>query len=105
MRKLVFASLLTITAAATAAFADDWTGYISDAHCGAAHNSVSDANTACIHKCLHSGSDPVLVSGDKVVKIDAASRDKALPYAGENVKVTGTKSGDSITIDSIEKAQ
>ncbi|MBV9762909.1 MAG: hypothetical protein JO340_20280 [Acidobacteriaceae bacterium] len=105
MKKLLFASILTASLCSFGAFADEMTGYISDAHCGAAHSSPSDANTACIKKCLGGGSDPVLVSNGKVIKIDGASKDKAVAHAGENVTVNGTMDGDTLKIDSIQAAK
>lgn len=81
MKKLIFASLATAALCSFAAFADEMTGYISDAHCGAAHSSVSAANTKCIEGCLKKGTDPVLVNDGKVMKFtaDSARRRKALP--------------------------
>jgi hypothetical protein len=105
MKKLFLASVLAASLCSFAALADDITGYVSDAHCGKAHNSPSEKNTACINKCLGSGSDPVLVSNGKVMKFDADSKDKAKQLAGENVKIDGTMNGDTISVHSIEKAQ
>lgn len=105
MKKLIFASIMAASLGSFGAFADEMTGYISDAHCGAAHSSPSAANTACIKKCLGGGSDPVLVSNGKVIKIDASSKDKAVAHAGENVTINGTMDGDSLKIDSIETAK
>lgn len=105
MKKLIFASIMAASLCSFGAFADEMTGYISEAHCGAKHSSPSDANTACVKKCLDGGSDPVLVSNGKVIKIDAASKDKAVAHAGENVTINGTMNGDSLTIDSIDKAK
>ena len=85
--------------------ADEITGYISDAHCKAAHNSPSEANTACINKCLKSGSEPVLVNNGKVLNFDADSKEKAKAYAGENVKIDGSMYGDTVKINSISKEQ
>ena len=104
MKKLVLASIMTMSFGSFAAFADQMTGYISDSHCGTAHSSPSADNTACIKKCLNNGSDPVLVSDGKVVKIDPASKQKAVGFAGENVTVSGTMDGDNLKIDTIEKA-
>jgi hypothetical protein len=105
MKKLIFASFMAASLCSFGAFADEMTGYVSDAHCGAAHSSPSAANTACINKCLKGGSDPVLVSNGKVIKIDAGSKDKAVAFAGENVTVNGTMDGDALKIDTIEKAK
>lgn len=105
MKRFVFCCSLAIALVPGAVWADEITGYVSDAHCGAAHNSVSEANTKCINKCLNGGSDPVLVSNGKVMKFDADSKEKAKAYAGENVKIDGTMDGDVIKINSIDKAQ
>lgn len=105
MKKLVLASALVVSFGAFAAFADDITGYVSESHCGAAHNAPSAANTACIKKCLKGGSDPVLVREGKVMHFDADSKTKAEAYAGDNVKIDGTMNGDVVTINSIDKAQ
>jgi len=104
MKKFVFGSVLAFSLGSFAAFADNLTGYVSESHCGDKHSSPSAANTKCIQTCLKGGSDPVLVSNGKVYKFDAASRDKALAHAGENVNVDGTVSGDTVTVSSIDKA-
>jgi hypothetical protein len=105
MKKLIYSCALAMALAPAALIADDITGYISDAHCGAAHNAPSDANTKCIDTCLKKGSDPVLVSNGKVMQFDADSKDKAKAFAGQNVKIDGTMDGDVVKINSIDKAQ
>jgi hypothetical protein len=105
MKRFVFCCSLAIALAPGAVWADEITGYVSEAHCGAAHSNVSEANTKCINKCLNGGSDPVLVSNGKVMKFDADSKEKAKAYAGDNVKIDGTMDGDVIKINSIDKAQ
>ena len=105
MKKVIFASILAASLCSFGAFAEEVTGYVSESHCGAAHSSPSAENTACIKKCLNGGSDPVLVSNGKVIKIDAASKEKAVSFAGQNVTVNGTMDGDTLKIDTIEKAK
>jgi hypothetical protein len=102
MKKIVLASVLSASLFSFGAFADSMTGYISDAHCGAAHTSESEANTKCVNGCMKKGSDPVLVSDGKVYKIDDASKEKAKAMAGKSVKVDGTVSGDTVTITSLD---
>ena len=104
MKKLLFASFLAASLCSFTAMADDWTGYISDAHCGAAHDKVSAANTKCIDACLKKGSDAVFVHEGQVMKIDADSQAKAKEFAGQEVKISGTSENDTIKITSIEKA-
>jgi hypothetical protein len=75
-------------------------GYISDAHCGAAHSSPSADATKCVKKCIKGGSDAVLVSDGKVYKLKGdESQVKAM--AGKNVSITGTVDGDTITVNSV----
>lgn len=106
MSKILFSSLLAVSLCSTAAFADEMTGYISDAHCGAKHSSPSAANTKCVvDMCIKGGSDPVLVKDGKVMKFDDASKKMALAHAGENVKIDGSMEGDMVKISSIDKAQ
>jgi hypothetical protein len=103
MKKIVVISVAALGLASVSAFAEQMTGYISDSHCGKAHNKVSDANTACIKKCTGAGSDPVLVSSGKVMKFDADSKTQALAHIGEEVKIDGTVDGDVIKVSSIDK--
>jgi Protein of unknown function (DUF5818) len=88
-----------------AASAEQLTGYISDAHCGAKHASVSEANTKCVNGCLKGGAAPVLVSDGKVYKLDADSAEKVKSFAGQSVKVDGTIDGDSVKVTSVEAGQ
>lgn len=105
MKKLIMGSMLIASVGSFAAFADQWTGYISDSHCGAAHDKVSAANTACIKKCLGNGSDPVFVSDGKVLKFDSADKQMAAKHAGQMVTVNGTLNGDTINATSIKKSK
>jgi hypothetical protein len=105
MKKLVFSCALAMALTPVAMMADEITGYVSDAHCKAAHNAPSEANTKCIDACLKKGSDPVLVSNGKVMSFDADSKDKAKAFAGQNVKIDGTMEGDTVKVNSIDKAQ
>jgi hypothetical protein len=106
MKKLIFASVLGASLCSVAAYADDISGYISDAHCGAKHSAPSAANTKCIvDMCMKNGSDPVLVSNGKVMKFDDASKEKAKAFGGQNVKIDGSMTGDLVTVNSIDKAQ
>lgn len=106
MNKILFSSLLAVSLCSTAAFADEMTGYISDAHCGAKHSTVSEKNTKCVvDMCIKGGSDPVLVKDGKVMKFDDASKKMAVEHAGQMVKIDGSMDGDMVKISSIEKAQ
>lgn len=105
MKKLAFGCLFAVSLFSFSAAADQMTGYVSDAHCGATHSSPSTANTQCINKCLKGGSDPVLVSDGKVMTFDADSKDKAKAYAGKNVTIDGSMDGSTVKVTSISEAK
>ena len=104
MRRLFIATSLAALLSLSA-YAEQITGYISESHCGAKHDTVSEANTKCIEGCLKHGSEPVLVSNGKVYKMAAESRDSLTQYAGKNVTVYGTVNGDTIAIKSVQVSQ
>jgi hypothetical protein len=87
----------------TLAFADTFTGVISDEKCGTKHTALNAADLACIQKCVDTGSEAVLISGDKVYKITVQQAAKT--FAGKKVSVLGTVKGDTIDMQSIMKAE
>ena len=106
MKKLTFGCFLAVSVFSFAAAAEQMTGYISDAHCGAKHSSPSAANTKCVKDmCINGGADPVLVVDNKVVKFDDDSKKKALAFAGKNVTIDGTMDGDALKVNSIDEAK
>jgi hypothetical protein len=106
MKTLTFGCFLAVSVFSFAAAADQMTGYISDAHCGAKHTSPSAANTKCVKDmCINGGADPVLVSDGKVMKFDDASKEKAKAFAGKNVSIDGSMDGDAVKISSIDEAK
>jgi hypothetical protein len=95
---LAMLSLLFVTIA----YAGDkgtWTGYISDAHCGAKEDLSKHAE--CAKKCVKGGETPVFVVGDKVYAISNPA--KVEKFIGDKVKITGTITEDSISIAKISK--
>lgn len=101
-RTLIFAFSMALGALASG---EEITGYVSEAHCGAKHSSVSEANSKCIAGCLKGGADPVLVQDGKVLTFDADSKEKAKAFAGQSVKVNGSVEGSVIKAESISKAE
>lgn len=79
-----------------------WTGVISDSMCGASHGSTPAKQ--CTLGCVKKGAKYVVVVGDKVYSIANQNAPGLAKYAGDNVKVTGTMSGDTITVKKISKA-
>jgi hypothetical protein len=108
-RAISMFGLLAVLLAAISftSFADNksttWTGWISDAHCGA--KGMSADHAACAKTCVtKNGSSWVFVNGadKKVIAIknqDAVDADKSL---GHEVTVTGHLTDDgSLQVDSI----
>ncbi len=104
MKKLVLGSMMFASMFSITALADEMKGFVSDSMCAAKHVGATEKDSACAKKCIKGGSDPVLLSDGKVLKFDAASKDKAVALAGQKVKVDGTLDGDTVKVTSIEAA-
>lgn len=89
---------------AVSAMAESWTGTISDAKCGMAHADASEKSQACVKSCVKRGGEPVFVVGGKVLKIDAASKDKIMDHLGHKVVIDGALTGDTVTVASVKMA-
>ena len=96
---------LTAAMFAMGAFAETWSGTISDAKCGARHADASEKSMACAKKCVDGGAAAVLIVGDKVIKIDPASSAKVASMVGMKVQVTGDLKDNTVTIDTIKAAE
>jgi len=104
MRKLsLFVSLGTLFAAA--AFAETWSGTVSDSMCGVKHEAATAADAACVKKCVKGGAPAVLISDGKVYQIAMESQAKLMPLLGKKVTVMGKLDGDTIEIGSAQAAQ
>jgi hypothetical protein len=90
---------ITLALFSAAAFAETWTGTISDANCGAKHADASEKSMACAKSCVKRGAAPVFLTGDKVLKI--SNPDAVADHVGMKVEVTGSVSGDTVTIDKV----
>lgn len=99
MKKTFF---LTLTFAC-ASFAGEWTGFISDASCGAANAKATAEAKECAQRCVKGGAAPVFVTGDNKV-INIANPDKVKAMVGEKVKVTGSLDKGTLKVESIAKA-
>ncbi len=99
MKKTISNLSLGLLLCGANAFAASWTGYISDAHCGAKHTTAKP-DAACVEKCVKGGADPVFVVDDKVYKINGA--DKVKDHLGHTVRISGALNGDTITVKSLK---
>ena len=89
---------------AVSAMAESWTGTISDAKCGAAHADASEKSMACAKACVKRGGEAVFVVGDKVLKFDAASKEKIADHVGHKVVVDGSLHEGVVTVASVQMA-
>ena len=114
MRKTLFTLTMALCVAAVASVASsiaknsnnqiapDETigGYIIDKNCSG--NKAMLGNVECAKRCIGRGAPAVLATEEgKVYALD--QQDKAKEFAGEKVKVTGSVSGESISVTSIER--
>jgi hypothetical protein len=110
MRMLLsFVAAAVVLAAPLAMTADaakgEWTGYVTDTHCGA-NGATRDHTAACVEKCMRGGSKAELYveSEKKSYPLNDFSKVKAL--VGQKVTVKGTQDAASgtITVESAAKA-
>ena len=109
MRTLLSLAAALVLAAPLAFAADgtkgEWTGYITDTHCGA-NGATKDHTAACVEKCMKGGSKAELYveSEKKSYTLNDFSKVKAL--VGQKVTIKGTQDPASgvITVESAAKA-
>jgi hypothetical protein len=79
-------------------------GSIGDSMCGAKHGMPGASDKDCTLGCIKEGAKYILVdpSGKIYQLSDQKTPEK---FAGAKVKVTGTLSGDTITVASMEGAE
>jgi hypothetical protein len=102
VKKLAALTVLTLSLTSVGAFAESFTGVVSDAMCAKNPAKASSAaHAACAKKCMDGGSPAVLIVGDKVYKI--ANPDKLTAFAGKTVTVDGSIDSDTITVKSVKE--
>jgi hypothetical protein len=94
----LFASL-----GATALFAEDWTGAISESGCRLKHADGGAAAEKCVIACVKKGAAPVFVTGGKVIRI--ANAERVMDHLGKKVKLTGRLEYGMVTVDAIAAAE
>jgi hypothetical protein len=111
-RMYVGAISLAAVLAASSAFAaktQTFTGTVGDAVCGAKHTMDGD-EISCLRTCVQRGSKYDLVVGERVYVLDIDTKDKSSAdaldkLAGQQVKVKGEASGDTIEVQSVATAE
>ena len=104
MRILVLGVVFCLFLATVSVFAAEWTGYVSDMHCGAAHMDGSQKSIDCVKTCVKNGEAPIFVTMDKKI-LKFADASKVQNFLGQKVTVTGTLKGDTLTLDSAKAAK
>jgi hypothetical protein len=101
MNRKIAVSVFAILALACLALGADkaWTGVISDSHCGLKHSTASDEAAACVKSCVTGGAKYVLAADGKLYQLEPQDKIDA-KLAGRDAKITGTLSGDTITVTS-----
>ena len=80
------------------------TGIVSDTMCGAKHMMPGTSAADCTRACVKQGSSYALVVGKQVYTLKG-DKDQLNKVAGQQVKVTGNVTGDTIEATSIEPAK
>lgn len=113
MRKLTFlaAALLVFTLGASSDDTKTFTGWVSDAHCGAAH--VGGENPGCVRKCVKGGAHVghpewtpqamVLVLDESNEIVVISNPEKLAGHEAEHVTVTA-RVGEDKRIEVVELA-
>jgi hypothetical protein len=104
MKHLATTLAILMFGAASLAAEQTWNGRISDSMCGAKHNSTAqhgkqmpDRDCAMTCKKEHNAKF-VFVSDGKVYNVSNQDFAELQAHAGHSVTVTGTISGDTITV-------
>jgi hypothetical protein len=80
-------------------------GNISDSMCGLKHMMPGKSDKECTLECVKGGGKYVLADPTNGKVYQLSDQKKPEEFAGQNVKVTGSLKGDTITVSSIEAAQ
>ena len=100
MKTFLAATGLAFSVFAVGAFAETWSGTISDDACAAKHVNAAQADINCAASCIKNGGNAVLVVGDKIFKIE--NKDAIKGHEGHKVQVTGKMTGDTIHVDTVK---
>jgi hypothetical protein len=81
--------------------AENFSGLVTDDHCGARHDMGSDMSPAqCAKACVHNGGKYVLVEGDRSYALEGNSQELGRA-AGLRVTIVGSLEGNTIQVNSI----
>lgn len=98
-----FAAMSLFLFASAALYAESWTGWITDASCGA--KGAKAEHKSCALKCVERGDTLAFYNSadQKLYKLDDQATAKE--HLGHEVKVEGTLDGDTIKVTSIAESK
>lgn len=108
--KKISAVTVFLALATMAAFAEHWSGYVSDEQCASASSKAKRATDwinpaafeSCAQKCAKAGSALVFVTEDnKILRFDADSVKTAQPYLGHRVSLDGKLDNGVLKVEKI----
>jgi hypothetical protein len=108
--KKVSALTILLALATTMAFAEHWTGYVSDEKCATASSKAKKATDwinpaafeSCAQKCAKAGSALVFVTEDnKIIRFDAQSAKTVEPFLGHRVSLDGKLDNGALKVEKI----
>jgi hypothetical protein len=88
---------LTATGAAAEVVKGEWTGYITDTHCGK-HGAGASHTAGCVEKCMKGGSKAQVLNEADGKIYDLDSFDKVKTLVGKKVTVKGSLDTEKKTI-------
>ena len=80
-----------------------YTGTVTDTVCGTKHMMKDMDDAQCARMCVEHGADYALAIGSKIYNLKG-NKENIGKLAGQKAKITGTITGDTITVESIEAA-
>ncbi len=100
MRKILLGCLLLVSLISVAAFAEDMTGLITCSKCR--HTTMKEMN--CAQTCIKGGVPAIFYQPSTQKFYNIANQDAVKEHFGQRVVVTGTVSGDTLTVESVKPA-
>ncbi len=103
LRRITLTSLVLLLLVGLPLQAAEWTGWVTDEHCGA--KGASAGHKGCALKCAGDGAALVLynTADEKIYKL--SDQAAAKEHVGHKVKVVGTIESDAITVESITEVK
>ena len=115
MKKLVgiivaLGVIVSVSVAAQKPSEQTWTGKISDSMCkdthpAGEHDGKKMTDAECTTMCVKKGAKYVFVSEGQVYQLANQSSKTIAAHAGQNVRLTGTLKGDTITASQMVAAK